>query len=155
MNVPPTDLLGTWALSRVVDDRLTGERREVVGVATLALEAPDRVRWHEEGTMTWPGHDVPVSRTLYVAHDDSASTGWFVHFEDGRPFHPWTIGAPVDHPCGRDHYRGLLAAHGDPVSRWTVEWDVLGPAKNYRMTTTHTARRNPSFDPPRPVLYPG
>ena len=62
----PTALLGTWSLTRVVDDRLAGERRDVRGTATLELETPDRVRWSEEGTMTWAGHAVPVSRTLFI-----------------------------------------------------------------------------------------
>ena len=82
----PLDLLGTWELSRVVDDHLTGERRDVRGTATLELESPDRVRWSEEGTMSWPGHEVPVFRTLFVVRSGGA---WFVEFEDGRPFHPW------------------------------------------------------------------
>jgi hypothetical protein len=136
VSTQPPDLLGAWSLTRVVDDRLSGTRRDVRGVTTLSLEAPDRVRWHEEGTMTWSGHVVAVTRTLYVEGED---TGWFVHFEDGRPFHPWTIDAPVDHPCGRDHYRGLITIHGDPVTRWTVEWEVLGPAKDYRMTSDHVS----------------
>ena len=33
--VNPTDLLGTWTLTRVVDDHLAGEQREVVGTAEL------------------------------------------------------------------------------------------------------------------------
>ena len=137
----PTDLLGSWALVREVDDRLAGERRDVVGTATLALETPDRVRWHEEGTMTWPGHVVPVTRTLYIDRIvDRNESEWDVSFEDGRPFHPWTVGEPVDHPCGRDHYHGLLATNGDPATHWTVVWDVSGPAKDYVMKTSLTGR---------------
>src|SRR6187455_1763605 len=60
----PTALLGTWSLSRVVEDRLAGERHDVRGTATLELETPDRLRWGEEGTMRWRGRTVPVSRTL-------------------------------------------------------------------------------------------
>lgn len=138
----PTDLLGTWELSRVVDDRLTGERHGVRGTATLALESPDRVRWSEDGTMTWGGRTVPVSRTLFVDRDaDHQGGGWFVHFEDGRPFHPWSVGVRVDHPCGRDHYQGLIEVGGDPVVRWTVEWRATGPEKDYVMTTVHSGRR--------------
>ena len=61
MSVEPTDLLGTWELSRVVDDRLSGERRDVRGTVVLELESPDRVRWSEAGTMTWGGRSVPVA----------------------------------------------------------------------------------------------
>ena len=137
----PTDLLGTWDLSRVVDDRLSGVPREVHGTATLELETPDRVRWREEGTMTWDGHSVPVSRTLYVDRGSDDGGGWFVHFEDGRPFHPWDVGVRVDHPCSPDHYEGLIETEGDPVVRWTVEWRAVGPEKDYVMTTVHSGRR--------------
>ena len=132
----PTGLLGTWTLTRVVDDRRTGERRDVVGTATLELESPDRVRWHEEGAMTWPGHEVPVSRTLYV--DREAGGGWLVRFSDGRAFHPWAVGARVEHPCSPDRYEGLIEAAGDPVVRWSVEWRATGPEKDYVMVTVHT-----------------
>ena len=142
--IEPTGLLGTWELSRVVDDRLTGQRRDVHGTATLELETPDRVRWSEVGTMTWAGHAVPVTRTLYV---DRLDDGWFVHFEDGRAFHPWSVGVRVDHPCGPDHYEGLIEAEGSPVVSWTVEWRAVGPEKDYVMTTLHSARRTARHAP--------
>ena len=138
MSVEPTDLLGTWTLTRVVDDRLAGERRHVVGTATLELESADRVRWSEEATMTLGGRSVPVSRTLFVERD---GTEWKVCFSDGRPFHPWAVGVRVDHPCRADHYRGLVETEGDPVSRWTVEWRASGPGKDYVMRTVHSGRR--------------
>jgi hypothetical protein len=136
--VEPTDLLGTWTMTRVVDDHREGERREVVGTAELAEVSAGRVRWSEEGTMTWPGHSVLVSRTLYVVREKD---GWFVRFEDGRPFHPWAIGRQVDHPCAPDHYRGLIEVAPAPDLSWTVTWDAVGPEKDYRMVTVHTDRR--------------
>lgn len=129
----PTALLGTWTLTREVDDRLAGERRDVRGTAVLELETPDRIRWSEAGTMTWPGHEVPVSRTLYVVRAENA---WAVHFEDGRLFHPWAVGGWVDHPCAPDHYRGLIRL--EDAARWTVEWRATGPEKDYVMRTSHT-----------------
>jgi hypothetical protein len=134
----PAALLGTWTLTRVVDDHRTGERRDVTGSATLVAESDDRIRWSERGTMTWPGHEVPVERTLYV---DRADGGWFVHFSDGRPFHPWVVGSSVDHPCAPDHYRGQVEVTGSPVAAWTVTWDAVGPEKDYRMVSVHTDRR--------------
>ena len=134
----PTDLIGTWSLTRTVDDHRAGERRDVVGTAELTEVGSGRVRWAESGTMTWPGHAVPVSRTLYVVLEDD---GWFVRFEDGRPFHPWAVGHQVDHPCAPDHYRGLIETVGEPVTSWTVTWDAAGPDKDYRMVTRHTERR--------------
>jgi hypothetical protein len=134
----PTDLLGVWTLTRVVDDHRSGERRDVVGTAELSEVSPGRVRWSEAGTMTWPGHAVPVSRTLEVVLEPD---GWWVHFENGRPFHPWATGRQVDHPCAPDHYRGLVEVLGRPVTSWTVTWDAVGPEKDYRMITEYAGRR--------------
>lgn len=141
--VTPLDLLGTWDLVREVDDRLAGERRDVRGTATLAPEAPDRVRWREEGTMRWGGRSVPVSRTLYVVLVDDH---WWVQFADGRPFHPWAVGEQVHHPCAPDTYVGVISVlgvhlDGDPVDRWSVEWRATGPEKDYVMRTVHSGRR--------------
>jgi hypothetical protein len=132
----PTDLLGTWKLTRVVEDHLAGERRDVVGTAALDLVSPDRVRWSEQGTMTWAGRSVPVSRTLYV---DRVGDDWWVRFSDGRDFHPWVVGARVEHPCGRDVYTGLVEIGS---AGWTVEWRASGPEKDYVMTTVHADRRD-------------
>lgn len=137
MTIQPTDLLGTWALDREVEDRLAGETRQVVGTATLDLVAPDHVRWHEEGTMRWSGGVVPVARTLGVRR--AAAGAWTVHFSDGRVFHPWLVGAEVDHPCGADHYRGLVSVAEDR-ERWSVTWHSRGPEKDYVLRTTHTGR---------------
>jgi hypothetical protein len=135
----PLDLLGTWDLVRVVDDHRNGERRDVRGTATLALEPDGRVRWDEEGTMSWDGHAVPVSRTLYVVPGPDGA--WLVEFADGRVFHPWAVGERVVHPCAPDTYVGVVHLDGDPVERWTVEWRATGPEKDYVMHTVHSGRR--------------
>ncbi|WP_127480190.1 DUF6314 family protein [Nocardioides pantholopis] len=132
----PTDLLGTWTLEREVDDRLGGEVRRVTGSASLARLADDHVRWTEEGVMTWSGGSVEVGRTLDVVR--RGDEGWWVLFSDGRDFHPWSVGSEVDHPCGADHYRGLVT--GD-ARAWTVTWRTTGPHKDYVMVTRHSDRR--------------
>lgn len=136
----PLDLLGTWDLQRVVEDRLAGERRDVSGSATLTSDGPDRVRWSEAGTMTWAGRSVPVERTLYVVRGDGS---WAVEFSDGRPFHPWAVEERVTHPCAPDSYDGLIRVVGHPVEQWSVEWRATGPEKDYVMTTVHSGRRPP------------
>jgi len=135
MDVTPTDLLGTWRLEREVEDRLAGDRRTVTGTTVLEPVEPGRVRWHEEGVMRWSGHEVPVQRTLWVVREDA---GWAVRFEDGRPFHPWAVGEPVEHPCGPDHYTGLIEAvpvDATAPAFWRVEWRARGPQKDYVMRT--------------------
>lgn len=95
--------------------------------------------------MTWSGRSVPVSRTLYVVRTAGPVPDWEVRFADGRVFHPWSVGAEVDHPCAPDHYRGRIDVDGSgerrragPLDRWTVTWTAHGPHKDYTMVTVHT-----------------
>lgn len=131
----PLSLTGTWAFSRVIDDRLTGTRSTVTGRTELVAENEHRVRWHETGTLVTGGQELPVYRTLLIVIQDGS---WVVTFEDGRYFHPWAPGEQVEHPCGADLYVGHVEvghAGPDSVDGWTVRWDVSGPAKDYTMTT--------------------
>ncbi|MCW2809232.1 MAG: hypothetical protein JWQ93_3187 [Marmoricola sp.] len=130
----PTSLLGEWRLSRVIDDRLAGERSLVGGMLSLTAVSPDRIRWEEQGHWHQPAGDVAVRRGLWLVRDEG-SQGWWVRFEDDRDFHPWLPGEAVVHPCAPDTYRGVV--HGTP-ERWTVEWEVTGPAKDYSMSTELT-----------------
>lgn len=130
----PLDLLGRWILERDVDDRYASVRLRVTGTAVLEQVADGRVRWHEEGTLTRPGGaPAAVHRTLLVVPD--ADGAWQVTFDDGRPFHPWSPGVEVDHPCAADHYRGTVVVHDE--ERWTVTWQVRGPAKDHTITTAY------------------
>jgi hypothetical protein len=142
----PATLLGEWQLARTIHDRLSGQQSRIDG--TLALEAvsPHRIRWEEQGHWHQPTGDVAVRRGLWLVRDvDSAD--WWVRFEDERPFHPWTPGELVVHPCDPDTYRGVVSGTPD---RWTVEWDVTGPVKDYRMVTELSAcaaRPHPATGP--------
>lgn len=127
----PRTLLGSWQLTRVIDDRLTGEQSRVDGTLRLSEVSPGRVRWDEQGHWHQAGGDITVSRSLWLVRSEETAD-WWVRFEDGRDFHPWRPGEPVVHPCAPDTYRGVVS--GTP-HRWTVEWDVTGPAKDYSMST--------------------
>jgi hypothetical protein len=132
--VEPTDLVGTWALARrIVDRPRRGGRRRfgrVAGTLTLRRDGA-AVDWFEEGTLTWGGHDLAVTRRLRI---EPTAAGWEVRFDDGRPFHPWRPGAPVLHPCRDDVYCGLVSV--DAAQReLRVLWDVTGPAKDVRLFT--------------------
>lgn len=138
----PVDLLGRWCLRRTIDDRLADETSRVTGTAVLSATGDGAVRWHEEGLLRRPGlAPTEVTRTLLVVPPepgpDAAPWPWLVTFADGRPFHPWTPGVHVDHPCPPDHYRGRVAL--DLPAGWSVTWEVRGPAKRYTMSTTYRA----------------
>jgi hypothetical protein len=117
------------------------------------------VRWAEHGTLSWSAGSTPVSRTLFLVPplpDPGAASGadvnpgrWRVTFEDGRDFHPWTVGA-VEHLCGRDLYRGGVEVPPDPSPSdpspsdpppsdlpWQLHWHVTGPEKDYTMHTRY------------------
>lgn len=150
---PPPDprtLLGEWAFERSIDDRAEGDAKTVDGTITLSRCGGERsggarIRWFEQGTLHIGGQDLPVTRTLFIV---PRGAGWFVVFEDGHDFHPWTTGERVEHPCGADMYVGRIdmgsgatdaARLPDAVPTvpavWTVRWDVSGPHKDYTMVT--------------------
>ncbi len=129
----PTELVGTWTMDRSIDDRRAAEQMSVSGTSTLALDDDGRVRWSEQGVLLRGDHEIPVSRVLFVESRDDL---WFVTFDDGRDFHPWRPGGEVVHPCGADTYVGLVVVESS--ERWTVEWRVSGPAKDYTMHSTLT-----------------
>jgi hypothetical protein len=126
----PTTLLGSWALTRVIEDHLTGEVSHLDGSLELTADGVGCVLWEERAT--WHRHDgdVAVRRGLRLERTDDV---WWVRFEDGRDFHPWRPGAEVVHDCAPDTYRGTVTGTTD---RWTVVWEATGPRKDYRMTTT-------------------
>lgn len=146
--VDPRGLIGAWSFVRTIHDRATGVRYEADGDAEL-LPSPDgRIRWAEAGELRWSDRITPVRRTLYLVRavpGGSASAherpAWDVTFDDGRLFHPWTIGA-VSHVCGADRYRGaiVLPDDGAAPAAWRVTWHVAGPHKSYTSTTRYEPR---------------
>ncbi len=131
----PRSLLGRWDFARTIDDRIAGDTKTVDGSITLSIDG-ERVRWQEDGTLHLGAQDLPVTRTMFV---EPRGDGWFVVFEDGHDFHPWTTGEQVQHLCGADLYSGRIALAGP--EGWTVRWDVAGPSKDYTMTTRLTRGR--------------
>jgi Family of unknown function (DUF6314) len=132
--VEPTDLLGVWDLARRIVERprdgSAARHGRVVGTLTLAGNGAG-VDWIEDGTLSWGGEQLAVTRRLCLVPGE---TGWWVRFEGGRPFHAWRPGAPVVHRCGDDAYRGLVDVDR-AATELRVLWDVTGPAKDLRLFT--------------------
>jgi hypothetical protein len=125
----PDALLGNWRLTRTVADLRTGRSGTVSGQLRLRAEG-DRIGWDEQGTMVWNGSRLPVSRAYQLRR---AGDGWWLHFPDGRPFHPWRPGQWVHHPCREDSYRGLITITGPDL--WRTRWEVEGPDKAQQIMT--------------------
>lgn len=126
----PVALVGTWRMARVIEDRLTGMHHRVDGRLRLAAVSAERLSWSEHGWWDQPTGAVEVRRELLMQRAEDGA--WWVRFEDGSAFHPWTPDERVVHDCAPDTYRGAVSGS---VRRWTVRWDVLGPRKDYSMTT--------------------
>ena len=151
----PLRLVGTWDFRREVHDHRDGAEYTARGEAEFTLEDDGQVRWTERGTLRWAAGSTPVSRTLFLVREDPADDGasapaWLVTFEDGRDFHPWTVGA-VEHLCGRDLYRGGVDLPAEPAvssdrerepeREWELHWRVTGPEKDYTMDTRYSRPR--------------
>ncbi|MDR7385409.1 DUF6314 family protein [Promicromonospora iranensis] len=137
----PLRLVGTWDFRREVQDHRDGSVYTARGEATFRAEDDGRIRWTENGTLTWPAGSTPVTRTLFLVREEpgglGSPSGWRVTFEDGRDFHPWTAGA-VEHLCGRDLYQGGMALPPGPPRSWELSWRVRGPEKDYTMRTRYS-----------------
>jgi hypothetical protein len=129
----PATLLGAWSLARLIDDRQAGVESRVDGRLLLTEVEPGRIQWEESGQWHQPTGDVDVRRALWLERVEGES--WWVRFEDGTDFHPWSPGEAVTHPCSPDTYVGLVDGAGDT---WAIRWDVTGPSKDYTMTTELT-----------------
>jgi hypothetical protein len=117
-------------------------RDEVAGltgaVAGMLMIAPcgEGLDWLESGEFLWTDATGALRRanvrrrTLLLPAEGT----WWMHFEDGRRFHPWQPGRRVEHPCGEDAYTGLVDVGVDGRTMRTV-WDVTGPAKRQRLIT--------------------
>ncbi len=129
-----SDFLGTWSLDRIIEDRL-GPPGRFEGLARLTPDG-DGLRYHEEGTLRLADGPAMAAHRLYLWRPLGDRVE--VLFSDGRPFHsfaPSGRAAGTDHPCGRDLYRVTYDFTAWP--RWTAEWAVTGPAKDYRIVSAY------------------
>jgi hypothetical protein len=127
--VAPTALLGEWQLTRWVRDERAGLSGTASGRLTLRAEE-SQIAWEEQGTLLWDGSRMPFSRSYRLWR---TVDGWWVYFPDGRPFHLWSPGHRVHHPCAEDSYRGLITISGPDA--WQTLWDVRGPATSQSIRT--------------------
>lgn len=121
-----------WTLTRVV--RETGRVSHFTGTATLDADGVFR----EEGRWTQGPYAGLSAARRYLWRP-----GIEVLFEDGRPFHrfdPALRDQQVHHWCDPDRYDGRYLL--DLPGRFTVEWRVRGPRKDYLSETLYL--RSPS-----------
>jgi hypothetical protein len=131
--VPPArklaDFEGHWSLTRDIVHE-NGPPAFFEGEAHWTPQG-DGLAYLEAGMLTVQGLAPIQGERRYVWGPDLT-----VYFEDGRVFHHVPPrGGPVSHWCDPDQYDGRY-----DFSHWPsfeVEWQVNGPRKAYRMTSTY------------------
>lgn len=131
------DFAGAWRLQRRIEDARDGRVWDGVGRAALVADGRGGLIHDETVILALPGQ-APLTGTrryLWAAAPGAVA----VSFADGRPFHTIALGVAMSrdtHDCPPDRYVGRHDFARWPV--WVVQWDVLGPRKEYRMITTWT-----------------
>jgi Family of unknown function (DUF6314) len=129
-------LRGRWAVRRRLLDVRAGTEGEFTGSAWFE-PADGGLSWAEQGRLRLGGYDGPAARRLLVVRAGDAGMG---RLSDGRPFHPLDLtGAPVEHRCGDDLYRGSYRLLGPGLL--DVSWTVVGPDKEQRIDTSYRSSR--------------
>lgn len=128
---------GRWHIARSIEDVRAGRTGRFEGAAVLAPD-PDGLAYREEGTLAFPGSPPMQATRAYLWRDGGNGTV-DVFFEDGRFFHRFDAEEPqpgATHDCPPDLYRARYDFRRWP--RWTAEWRVTGPRKDYAMVSTYT-----------------
>jgi hypothetical protein len=127
------DFDGFWLLRKDIADLLTREAGTFVGRAEFRREG-EVLAYREDGQLTL-GSSAPVlaqRRYLWRKTVD----GIAVDYADGRAFHGFGPGAlAAVHLCDPDRYE--VAYDFAEWPRWTAEWGVTGPRKDYRMVCAY------------------
>lgn len=130
---------GDWTMTRRIEDVLTGRSGRLEGVARFRRGAGG-LDYAEKGMLTLGDGPAVTASRRYVWRDAGASA-IEVRFEDGRFFHRFYADEPTpgaEHDCPPDRYRVRYHFSGWP--RWTAEWRVRGPRKDYAMVTDYRRR---------------
>ncbi|MGB0498575.1 MAG: DUF6314 family protein [Rubricella sp.] len=126
---------GRWRIDRTITDHAGGATGAFEGTGAFRPDGAGGLAYDEDGMLCFGGVPLRATRRyLYGAEGGRI----FVAYEDGRPFHDFDAGsccAWAEHLCGEDHYK-VTYRFVEP-DRWTADWVVRGPRKDYRMETRY------------------
>lgn len=128
------DFAGEWSLRRAIDDRLADQLGTFEGIAKFVAGGEGSLKYLETGSLRL-GQGPLMTATREYDWDFGAEEVT-VTFPDGRPFHsfkPTGKSSGTDHPCGDDYYK--VAYDFSDWPKWTAQWTVSGPRKDYTSTT--------------------
>lgn len=133
---------GRWIIERRIEDVRAGRAGRLAGTARFE-RAGTALAYAEEGTLRLGDGPPMVATRRYTWHDAGAGT-IEVRFADGRLFHRFYADEPSPtavHDCPPDQYRARYDFSRWP--RWTAEWRVRGPRKDYGIVTEYRPERRP------------
>ncbi len=132
-----SDFEGAWALSRVIEDRLTGAEGRLTGQAQFLPRHAGGLDYVEEGELSYGGQPPMAATRRYIWLP--APDGVAVQFEDGRAFHMIEgdrLMPDANHHCDPDLYHVSYDFTRWPD--WQAIWRVVGPRKDYRMLSSYS-----------------
>jgi hypothetical protein len=127
-------LCGEWALKRSLVSDLAGQSGQFEGRAWFTQGADDVLAYLERGVLRPAGGGALQAERRYLWRADAH--GVAVQFEDGRAFHSFSFTQTQDsHFCDPDLYNVTYDFSQWP--RWSSQWRVTGPRKDYTSFTTY------------------
>ena len=126
-----SDFAGDWVIDRTIV-HADGSEARFTGEAAFQENGSGGLDYTEDGVLTLPNGQAMRATRAYRWEADLS-----VHFDDERPFHqvPASGGTAI-HLCAPDTYRVTYDFQNWPS--WKAVWEVTGPKKDYRMTSTYT-----------------
>jgi hypothetical protein len=144
---------GHWQMVRIIENVTEGVIGEFWGECSFVPDGQG-LTCDEQGVLRFRGADYHSGRITLWRFPQPGHIE--VRYEDGRPFHDFDVDDPeATHLCGDDHYRVSYdfgpAGVGDT---WISRWEVLGPRKDYVMTTRYRRVAGLTQKPRRAVAAP-
>ena len=121
---------GQWLMVRIIENVPEGIIGEVWGEAEFVPDAQG-LTCREQGVLRFAGADYHTGRTSLWRFPRPGKVE--VLYEDGRPFHDFLTRDPIALTI-EDDARYEIVYDFEPDT-WISRWQLLGPDRNYMMTT--------------------
>jgi len=123
---------GHWQMVRIIENVPEGVIGEFWGECSFTPDGHG-LTCNEQGVLRFRGADYHSGRISLWRFPQQGHIE--VRYEDGRPFHDFDVEEPqATHLCDDDRYR---VSYEFDDNTWVSRWDVVGPAKDYIMTTRY------------------
>lgn len=130
------DFEGSWHLRRSIQDAHAQKRGTLEGRLTFTRspEEDGSLHYHEEGALSYGDAPPLTASRSYVWIEERGEIA--VQFSDGAPFHKFSLRHTMPeatHFCDPDMY--YVSYDFSKWPTWRSIWRVVGPRKDYRMTS--------------------